>query len=73
MNVEQLANVLHAQPFRPFTIHMGDGRTFLVKHRAGDATHDVAPKTANAAIKKPDATGKSTNELEVRVQGDKID
>ena len=32
MTVEQLANVLHAQPFRPFTIHMGDGRTFLVKH-----------------------------------------
>ena len=32
MTVEQLANVLHAQPFRPFTIHMGDGRTFHVKH-----------------------------------------
>ena len=22
-----------AQPFRPFTIHMGDGRVFFVKHR----------------------------------------
>ena len=32
MTVEQLNNVHHAQPFRPFTIHMGDGRTFLVKH-----------------------------------------
>lgn len=33
MTVEQLTNVLHAQPFRPFTIHMGDGRAFLVRHR----------------------------------------
>ncbi len=31
--VEQLEDVLHAQPFRPFTIHMGDGRSFLVKHQ----------------------------------------
>lgn len=33
MTVEQLKDVLHAQPFRPFTIHMGDGRSFLVKHQ----------------------------------------
>lgn len=33
MTVEQLKNVLQAQPFRPFTIHMGDGRVFFVKHR----------------------------------------
>lgn len=52
---------------------IGQDGTFLVKHRAGDATHDVQPKTAHAAIKKPDATGKSTNALEVRVQADKID
>jgi hypothetical protein len=32
MTVEQLRNVHHAQPFRPFTIHMGDGRAFFVKH-----------------------------------------
>ena len=31
MTVEQL-NVCNAQPFRPFTIHLGDGRAFLVKH-----------------------------------------
>jgi hypothetical protein len=47
--------------------------TFLVKHRAGDATHDVVAKTANAAIAKPDASGKSTNALEVRVSASKID
>jgi len=33
MTVEQLNNVHHAQPFRPFTIHLGDGRSFFVKHR----------------------------------------
>jgi len=33
MTVEQLNNVLHVQPFRPFTIHMGDGRVFFVKHQ----------------------------------------
>ena len=33
MTVEQLKAALHAQPFRPFTIHMGDGRSFLVKHQ----------------------------------------
>ena len=32
MTVEQLRNVHRAQPFRPFTIHMGDGRSFYVKH-----------------------------------------
>ena len=48
--------------------------TFLVKRRLGDAkTEDVVAKTANAAIAKPDASGKSTNNLEVRVQADKVD
>lgn len=53
---------------------VGQDGTWLIKHRAGDAaTHDVAAKTPNDAVKKPDATGKSTNALEVRVQADKID
>jgi hypothetical protein len=48
--------------------------TWLVKRREGDAaTRDVLPKTANAAVKKPDASGQSTNTLEVRVSPDKID
>ena len=47
--------------------------TWLVKKREGDAsTKDVA-KAANDVVKKPDAGGKSTNALEVRVQADKID
>ena len=47
--------------------------TWLVKGRDGDSTENVAPRTPNDAVKKPDASGKSTNELEVRVGADKID
>jgi hypothetical protein len=48
--------------------------TWLIKKRNGDAdTQNVAAKTANDAIKKPDASGKSTNALEVRVGADKVD
>jgi hypothetical protein len=48
--------------------------SWLIKHREGDATtSNVAPKTPNDAVKKPDESGKSTNTLEVRVGADKID
>ena len=48
--------------------------TWLIKSRDGDATtSNVSPKTPNDAVKKPDASGKSTNALEVRVGADKID
>ena len=47
--------------------------TFIIKHRGGDATHDVQGRTANAAVAKPDSTGSSVNVLEVRVGTDKID
>lgn len=33
MAIEQLRNVHHADPFRPFTLHLADGRKFLVPHR----------------------------------------
>jgi hypothetical protein len=33
MTIEQLRTVHHADPFRPFTIHLADGRKFLVPHR----------------------------------------
>ncbi len=46
--------------------------TWLIKRRDGTATSDVA-KAANDTVKRPDATGKSTNALEVRVQADKIE
>ena len=48
--------------------------TWLIKHRDGDAgASTVTAKTPNDAVKKPDAGGKSTNALEVRVGADKID
>src|ERR1700704_2891646 len=47
--------------------------TWLVKKRSGEVASDVLPKTANDAVKKPGADGKSTNALEVRVGADQID
>ena len=46
--------------------------TYLVKHRAGEAVHDVQAATPNSAIRQPGADGRSTNELEVRVAGNTI-
>lgn len=50
-----------------------DDGTYLIKRRDGSSTQGVSPKTANAAVKKPDAGGMATNALEVRVKGDKIE
>jgi hypothetical protein len=47
--------------------------SWLVKRRNGEATEDVAPKKPSDAVKKPDASGQSTNALEVRVLADKIE
>jgi len=54
---------------------VGQNGTFIVKHRAGDATtHDVQVRTPHDAIKKPEGeAGSSVNTLEVRVGADKID
>lgn len=60
-----------AQEYLYFVV--GQDGTFLIKHRAGDATHDVQAKTPHAAVQKPDASGKSVNALEVRVLADKIE
>ena len=47
--------------------------TWLIKTRDGQSTPTVAAKTPSDAVKKPDESGKSVNELEVRVGADKID
>ncbi|HEY1493334.1 MAG TPA: hypothetical protein VGF49_02270 [Candidatus Solibacter sp.] len=47
--------------------------SWLIKKRDGEATSTVSPKTPNDAVKKPGDDGKSTNALEVRVGGDKVD
>lgn len=47
---------------------------WLIKRRNGDAaTENVVATTVNDAVKKPDATGKSVNALEVRVMADKVE
>jgi hypothetical protein len=51
---------------------VGQNGTYLVKHRAGDAVHDVQPSTPHEAIRKPDEKGRSTNALEIRVAGNTI-
>ncbi len=32
MTIQQLDTARNARPFRPFSLHMGDGRTFPVPH-----------------------------------------
>jgi len=59
------------QKYLYFTVAQ-DG-TWLIKRRDGDATSTVSAKTSSTAVTIPDASGKSTNTLEVRVGADKID
>jgi hypothetical protein len=47
--------------------------TWIVKRRNGDTGVADVAKAANDAVKRPDASGKSTNALEVRVQADKVE
>ncbi|HEY1894691.1 MAG TPA: hypothetical protein VGG62_00400 [Terracidiphilus sp.] len=46
--------------------------SWMIKTRDGERTGDVG-RAVNDAVRKPDASGKSTNALEVRVGADKID
>lgn len=46
--------------------------TFLIKQRNGQQTSDIQAATKNAAVKTPDASGRSVNALEVRVAGNTI-
>jgi hypothetical protein len=47
--------------------------TWLIKQRDGDVNTQNVARMANPAVKRPDATGKSINALEVRVSAAKID
>jgi hypothetical protein len=61
-----------AQTYMYFLVAQ-DG-TWLVKRRQGDAaTQNLLPKTASDAVHKPNASGQSTNVLEVRVTADAIE
>lgn len=58
------------QQYTYFTV--AQNGTFLIKQRKGEDTKDVKGYTQNAAVKTPDASGKSVNVLEVRVAGDSV-
>ena len=58
------------QQYTYFTV--AQNGTFLIKQRKGEATSDNKGYTPNAAVKTPDASGKSVNALEVRVAGDTV-
>lgn len=60
------------QSYIYFTV--GQDGTWLLKRRDGDANAPtITAKTASDAVKKPGADGSSVNDLEVRVQANKID
>ena len=46
--------------------------TFIVRARTGEEVDNVQARTPHATIRKPDADGRSTNTLEVRVAGNTI-
>lgn len=46
--------------------------TWLIKSRNGESTESISEKTPSDAVKQPDASGRSTNSLEVRVAGEKV-
>ena len=45
---------------------------YLIRHRTGNDVRDVKPGTTHTAVRRPDATGRSANDLEVRVAGNTI-
>lgn len=60
-----------AQSYTYFTVAQ-DG-TWLVKKRQGEVASNLAPRGTHAAVRRPDATGRSTNALEVRVGATNVD
>ena len=53
MTIEQLRNVSNAQPFRPFVIHLADGREVPVHHREFIMT---VPSGRTVLVCQPDDT-----------------
>ncbi len=45
---------------------------YQIRHRAGEEVHSVQPETMHDAVRTPGADGRSSNALEVRVQGNTI-
>jgi hypothetical protein len=52
---------------------VGQNGTWLLKERNGNDVRDIVGRTAHASVARPDASGRSVNNLEVRVAADKVD
>jgi hypothetical protein len=46
--------------------------SYLIRQRTGETTTDVKARAPHDAVARPDASGRSTNALEVRVAGDTV-
>jgi len=53
MKIEEVRNLLHAQPFRPFLIHVADGGRIPVNHEDFIA---LAPTGREMLVYQPDGT-----------------
>lgn len=53
MTIEQLRTVYQAQPFRPFVIHLADGRAIPIDHREFMMT---VPSGRTIVVAQPDDT-----------------
>jgi hypothetical protein len=51
ISAEQFRSILHQSPFRPFKIHMVDGRSFDVTHRDFVA---ISPQGRSVVVFQPD-------------------
>ncbi|TWT42207.1 hypothetical protein RAS1_33370 [Phycisphaerae bacterium RAS1] len=51
MNIESIVEVLHAQPFKPFRLHLSSGRSLEVHHRDFIAR---SPAGRSVIVYKPD-------------------
>jgi hypothetical protein len=72
MTVEQLRSAYNAQPFRPFVLHLADGRSIPVRHREFIMT---VPSGRTVVICQPDDTLNIIDlllvtDLEIKLDGD---
>ncbi|HET9950022.1 MAG TPA: hypothetical protein VFQ22_13955 [Longimicrobiales bacterium] len=47
--------------------------SYIIRHRAGEAVHDIVGRTPHEAVREPDANGQSVNHLQVRVGADQTE
>ena len=73
MVIEQLRRLYQAQPFRPFTMHLADGRELPVVHREFLA---ISPNGRTSIVYQPDESFNIVDlllvtDLEVKPEGEK--